>query len=94
MVFLAAVGYFMCTEAVNPDGLSAFVIHHLIPLGKQSVVCPIGISMVPWCISTKAVLLLVDFGICEVCGALLAMMLAVKLLYKQYVNYSLIQVYR
>ena len=44
---LAAVGHRLCTEAVYPDGLSAFVACRLIPLDKQPDVCPIGIGEVP-----------------------------------------------
>ena len=39
--------YVQCTEAVHPDGLSAFVTCHFIPHGKQPGVCPIDISVVP-----------------------------------------------
>ena len=67
---LAAVGHRICTEAVHPDGLSAFVACHLIPLDKQPSVHPIGIGEVPWRIIAKAVLRLVDLDIQTACGAL------------------------
>ena len=67
---LAAVGHHLCTEAVHPDGLSAFVACHLISLDKQPGICPIGIGEVPRCIIAKAVLHLVDLDICEACGVL------------------------
>ena len=44
---LAAVGHRLFSEAVHPDGLSAFVICHFIPLDKQPGVCPIGIGKIP-----------------------------------------------
>ena len=44
---LAAVGLHLCTEAVHPDGLSAFVACRLIRLDKQPGVCSIGIGEVP-----------------------------------------------
>ena len=44
---LAVVGHCLCTEVVHPDGLSAFVACHLIPLDKQPDVRPIGIGEVP-----------------------------------------------
>ena len=62
--------YTVCTEAVHPDGLSAFVACHLIPLDKQPGVYPIGIGEVPRCFIVKAVLHLVDLDISEACGAL------------------------
>ena len=67
---LATVGHCLCTEAVHPDGLSAFVAYHLIPLDKQPGVHPIGIGEVPQCIIAKAVLHLVNLDIREACGAL------------------------
>ena len=44
---LAAVGHRLCTEAVHPDGLSAFMACRLIPLDKQPGVRPIGVGEVP-----------------------------------------------
>ena len=44
---LTAVGHCICTEAVHPDGLSAFVASHLIPLDKRPSVWPVGIGEVP-----------------------------------------------
>ena len=67
---LAAFGHHICTEAVYLDGLSAFMVCHLIPLNKQPGICPIGIGEVPRCIITKAVLHLVYVDIHEACGAL------------------------
>ena len=67
---LATVGHRICTEAVHPDGLTAFVACRLIPLDKQPGVRPIGIGEVPWHIVAKAVLRLVDMNIREACGAL------------------------
>ena len=67
---LAAVGHRICTEAVHPDGLTAFVACRLIPLDKQPGVRPIGIGEVPRRIIAKAVLRLVDMDIREPCGAL------------------------
>ena len=67
---LAAVGHRLCTEAVHPDGLSAFVACRLIPLDKQPGVRPIGIGEVPRRIIAKAVLHLVDLDVREACGAL------------------------
>ena len=67
---LAAVGHRLCTEAVHPDGLSAFVACRLIPLDKQPGVRPIGIGEVPRHIIAKAVLHLVDLDVREACGAL------------------------
>ena len=67
---LAAVGHRLCTEAIHPIGLSAFVACHLIPLDKQPGVQPIGIGEVPRRIIAKAVLHLVDLDAREACGAL------------------------
>ena len=67
---MAAVGHHLCTEAVHPDGLSAFVARRLIPLDKQPGVRPIGIGEVPRRIIAKAVLHLVDMDVREACGAL------------------------
>ena len=67
---LAAVGHHVCTAAVHPDGLSAFVACHLIPLDKQPGVCPIGTGEVPQRIIAKAVLHFVDLDIREACGVL------------------------
>ena len=67
---MAAVGHRLCTEAVHPDGLSAFVACRLIPLDKQPGVRPIGIGEVPRRIIAKAVLNLVDLDVREACGAL------------------------
>ena len=62
---LAAVGHRICTEAVHPDGLTAFVACRLNPLDKQPGVQPIGIGEVPRRIVAKAVLRLVDLDIWE-----------------------------
>ena len=66
------MGHRICTEAVHPDGLTAFVACRLIPLDKQSGVRPIGIGEVPRRIVAKAVLRLVDMDIREACDALQA----------------------
>ena len=66
----AAVGHWICTEAVHPNGLTAFVANRLIPLDKQPGFCPIGIGEVLWCYVAKAVLCFVDLDICKVCGVL------------------------
>ena len=65
---VAAVGLHLCTEAVHPDGLSAFVACRLIPLDKQPGVHPIGIGEVPRRIIAKAVLHFVDLDIREACS--------------------------
>ena len=65
---LAAVGHRLCTEAVLPDSLSAFVAFRLIPLDKQPGVRPIGIGEVPRRIIAKAVLHLVDLYVREACA--------------------------
>ena len=67
---LAAVVYQICTEAVHPNGLTAFVACCLIPLDKQLGVHPIDIEEVPRHIVTKTVLCLVDLDIREACSAL------------------------
>ena len=75
---LAAVGRRVCTDAIHPDGLTAFVVvlfHKfvaccLISLDKQSGVRPIGIGEVPRCIIAKPVLCPVDLDIREACGAI------------------------
>ena len=64
------MGHRICTEAVYPDGLTAFVACCLIPLDKQPGVRPIDIGEVPRRIVAKAVLRLVDLDIREACGAL------------------------
>ena len=87
------MGHRICTEAVHPDGLTAFVALHLIPLDKQPGVRPIGIGEVLWRIVVKAVLRLVDMDIREACGAC-KYVRVVRLLFMLSDNFVVIQVHR
>ena len=53
---LAGMAKRLCTSAVDPDGVSAYVACRLIPLNKNPGVRPIGIGEVPRRIIAKAIL--------------------------------------
>ena len=91
------MGHRICTKAVHPNRLTAFVACRLIPLDKQPGVRPIGIGEVSWRIVAKAVLRLVDMDIWEACGAckyVRAVREAVRLLFMLSDNFIVIQVHR
>ena len=67
---LAAVGRWIYTTTVHPDGLEAFVESRLIPLDKCPGVRPIGVGEVPRRIVAKAILRVIGQDIEEAAGPL------------------------
>ena len=67
---LAAVGRWICTAHVHPEGLEALVASRLIPLDKCPGVRPIGVGEVPRRIIAKAVLRVIGRDIEEAAGPL------------------------
>ena len=67
---LASVGQRIATTLVNPDGLSAFVACHLIPLDKCPGVRTIGVSEVPRRTIAKAILRIVGEDVEATAGPL------------------------
>ena len=60
----------LCTTLVHPDGLSAFVACHLIPLNKNPGVRPIGIGELSWRIIAEAILKVVGNDVQSAAGPL------------------------